>query len=366
VVYLLLAWFAYLQAAPGLVIGHLRAELDLGHFVGGLHVAAFAAGSMVAGPLAAPVERALGRPRLLWSAVSVLAAGTLVLTLGRTPEVTVGSVLLMGFGGGLLLSTVQATLADRHGDRRAVAIAEANVAASVAYLALIGALSLAAVTGAGWRLALAASLLVPAVVWVGNRRLPADGPPVAAVERGPLPGAFWVACTMLFCVVAAEWCVSAWGASYVEEVADVSTDTAVAAMAGYFGGVLPGRVLGSRLARRHDPALLLAGALAVAAVGYVVLGPSTGVAQAVAGLALLGVGIGNLFPTAMSVTVGVAPARAALASGWAVAVTSSAVLVAPLVVGALADATSLQAALRVVPAALALAAVALGIVRKSA
>ena len=27
VAYLVLAWFAYLQAAPGLVIGHLRAEL---------------------------------------------------------------------------------------------------------------------------------------------------------------------------------------------------------------------------------------------------------------------------------------------------------------------------------------------------
>ena len=45
----MLAWFAYLQAAPGLVIVHLRDELDLSYSTGGLHVAAFAAGSMVAG-----------------------------------------------------------------------------------------------------------------------------------------------------------------------------------------------------------------------------------------------------------------------------------------------------------------------------
>ncbi len=49
VAYVVLAWFAYLQAAPGLVIAHLRDELDLSYSTGGLHVAAFAAGSMVAG-----------------------------------------------------------------------------------------------------------------------------------------------------------------------------------------------------------------------------------------------------------------------------------------------------------------------------
>src|SRR5215218_403540 len=47
IAYLVLAWFAYLQAAPGLVIGHLRDELGVSYATGGLHVAAFAAGSMV-------------------------------------------------------------------------------------------------------------------------------------------------------------------------------------------------------------------------------------------------------------------------------------------------------------------------------
>ena len=76
----------------------------------------------------------------------------------------------------------------------------------------------------------------------------------------------------------------------------MSTDTAVALMAGYFGGVLAGRTLGSRLARRHDPARLLALALAVTAAGFAILWPSTGPAQALVGLSLLGIGLGNLFP----------------------------------------------------------------------
>src|SRR3954467_8468711 len=93
--YVVLAWFAYLQAAPGLVIAHLRDELDLSYSTGGLHVAAFAAGSIVAGFGAARLEGVLGRGRLLWSAAAMMGAGAVALTAGRTPAVTVGSVFVM-------------------------------------------------------------------------------------------------------------------------------------------------------------------------------------------------------------------------------------------------------------------------------
>jgi len=134
-------------------------------------------------------------------------------------------------------------------------------------------------------------------------------------------------------------------------------------MAGYFAGVVAGRTLGSRLARRHDPARLLAIALAVAAAGFAILWPAAAPAQALLGLTLLGIGLGNLFPMGISVTVALVPERAALASGRAVAVTSFAVLLAPLTVGTLADATSLETALGVVPVVLALAAAALTLMR---
>src|SRR5215211_8478352 len=99
--YVVLAWFAYLQAAPGLVIVHLRDELDLSYSTGGLHVAAFAAGSTVAGVISARLERALGRRALLWSAAALMGAGAIGLTAGSVAELTVGSVLVMGVGGGL-------------------------------------------------------------------------------------------------------------------------------------------------------------------------------------------------------------------------------------------------------------------------
>ncbi len=309
IAYVVLAWFAFLQAAPGLIIGHLRDELHLSYSTGGLHVAAFAGGSMIAGLTCAPLERSLGRRPLFWSAAALMGAGAIGLTAGRIAAVTVGSALVMGVGGGLLLTTIQAALADHHGERRAVALAEANVAAGVAYVVLIGVLSLTAALHAGWRVALLVSLVVPVFAWCSNRRLAIDAPLPSQVAQGRLPRVFWVAAAMLFCTTAAEWCITAWGASFVEDAADVSTDTAVTLMAGYFGGVVAGRLLGSRLVRRHDPARLLALAIAVTAVGFAVLWPSTGPVQALAGLFLLGIGLGNLFPMGMSVTVALVPGR---------------------------------------------------------
>jgi MFS family permease len=294
-----------------------------------------------------------------------LGAAAIGLTAGRIVEVTVGSVLVMGVGGGLLLVTIQATLADHHGERRAVALAEANVAASIAYAVLIGVLSLTAALHAGWRVALLASLLVPVLVWWTNRRIAIDAPPTSRVAQGRLPGAFWIAAGMLFCTTAAEWCVNAWGATFVEDAAVVSTDTAVALMGGYFGGVVAGRTLGSRLARRHDPARLLAFALGVAAAGFVILWPSTGPTQALIGLSLLGIGLGNLFPMGVSVAVALAPRQAVLASGRTVMMSSFAVLLAPLTVGTLADATSLKLALAVVPVMLVLAAAGLTLAHRA-
>ena len=107
VAYVVLAWFAYLQAAPGLVVGHLRDELGLSYSAGGLHVAAFAAGSLVAGMISARLERGLGRRVLFWSAAALMGAGAIGLTAGRVVEVTIGSVLVMGVGGGLLLATAR-------------------------------------------------------------------------------------------------------------------------------------------------------------------------------------------------------------------------------------------------------------------
>ncbi len=362
VAYLLLGWFSYLQAAPGLVMPYLRDKLGLSYSVGGLHVAAFAAGSLLAGIVSGRLEVAIGRRAMLWAGAVLMGAGTVGLTAGRMAEVTIASVLVMGFGAGLLIVAIQALLADRHGERRAVALTEANVAASIGYVVLIAALSLAAAAQVGWRTALLIGLAVPLVLWLRNRGLAIEAPSLSVAAAGRLPGIVWVAGAVLFCTTAAEWSVIAWGASFIEGNAGVSADTAVGLMAGYFGGVVAGRIVGSRLTRSREAARLLAISLAVAGAGFAIFWSSTGPVQAVLGLVVVGVGIGNLYPLGTSVTMALAPGQAAAASGRAVAMSASAGLLAPLVVGPVADATSLSAALLVIPAFLGLAAAGLGLV----
>lgn len=363
--YVLLAWFAYLQAAPGLIVPRLRDELGFSYAVGGLHVAAFAAGTTLAGATSARLERALGRTRLLWSASAVMAAGAVMLTLAGAAPATIGSIAVMGVGGGLVLATVQVGLADHHAARRAVALTEANVAAAASYLALAGALLLAGGLGLGWRVALVGSLAVPAAAWLMNRRTRVGSVgPGTVVPGGRLPAVFWVAAGMLMCATAAEWCVAAWGATFAQQALDSTPDAAVAVMAGYFAGVLGGRVLGSSLTRGHDPAPLFGVALAIALVGFAIVWPSTTPAQSAVGMVLLGVGVGNLFPMGLSVAVSLTPGQTTAASGRVVLMTSVAILLAPLTVGTLADATSLRASLVVIPILIALAAAALGVVQR--
>jgi len=362
--YVVLGWFAYLQAAPGLVVPHLRQELELSYSTGGLFVTAFAAGSTVAGLLSGRLERVLGRRNLLWCGAAVLACGTVGLVGGGTAGLTLSAVLVMGFGGGLVLATIQAVLSDHHGDLRSVALTEVNVAASCGYLLLVGALTLAAQLDAGWRIVLVGSLIVPALMWWQSRSQPIEDPTQSHASRdGRLPPAFWVVAAILACTTAVEWSITAWGATFVQETTSVSADTAVSLMAGYFGGFLLGRVLGSRLARRKEPASLLGAAMALTAVGFAVVWTSTDPVVAVPGLVLLGAGIGNLFPMTVSVAVGVAPEQAAKVSGRAVAASAGAILLAPVTIGALADATSLRAALVVVPILLAVSAAGLVLLR---
>jgi len=261
----------------------------------------------------------------------------------------------MGVGGGLVLVTVHAVLADHHGELRTVALAEENVAASIAYLALIGALSVAAALQLGWRAALLASWSSrswPGAAAGGSRltrrthHLSWGTPPRRVLDRGRnavLHHRRRMVRHRLGCDLrhGRRRCVTR------------------------YRGRLDGRLLRSRAAAPDCAGWLLAIALGITAAGFAILWPSTAPAPAMIGLSLMGIGLGNLFPMGVSLAVALAPGRSALASGRVVAMSSFAVVLAPLTVGTLADATSLKAALGVVPVMVALAAAGLALIGPS-
>jgi MFS family permease len=273
--------------------------------------------------------------------------------------------MIMGLCGTLTLVGAQAALADRHGEQRAVALSEANVAASLGAMTVPLLAGAGEAAGAGWRLALAAGVGGGALLaWrVRSRGVTEDGgarPDDEAPAAG-LPGRARVSLALVFCAVCAEWSVAFWGATFADDEVGLRATAAVALSSVFFGAMLLGRLAASALARRHGPARLVAGSLALALAGFPLLWTAGATVPAAAGFLLVGLGIGGLFPLSVALTFAAAPGRSTLASARAVTAGSVAILSAPFVLGQVADAAGLRAAFGLVPVFLLCAAVALAV-----
>jgi fucose permease len=158
--------------------------------------------------------------------------------------------------------------------------------------------------------------------------------------------------------------------------------TAAASAASLFlGGMVLGRIAGSRLTRRIAPARILIAAVILALTGFLLFwlaptrsagglpalvlsvagqaagGASMGQALTLAGLFLAGLGMANVFPLALAGGTGAAPDRLDLASARISLGSGLAILLAPLTLGWVADNGGIAVAFALVAVLLALAAV---------
>lgn len=349
--YVMLGYFAYLQAALGPAMPLLRDDLGLSYTTGGMHFSAMAFGLVVAGLVTDRAVARWGRRAVFWGGGAGMASGGLIVVAGRHPAITIFGAWWLGFLGTMLLATIQSSLADHHGPRRAIALTESNVVASASAALpplLIGGLER---LGAGWR----GAFILPALVWAaafaGNRSLavpaPRSQPDRAATDPAPeraLSPVFWLYWVALVCAVAAEWSVAAWGADYLVDVGELRKADASLLMTLFFLAMTVGRAAGSGLTRRIAVERLLMAVLATGLAGFMLfwLGPAPVVI--VAGLFLVGLGMGNVFPFLLSITVSTAPDHADIASARVTLGAGLAILLAPQALGWAADRTGIQAA----------------------
>lgn len=346
--YFMLAYYAYFQASLGPAIPFLRGELGLSYTIAGLHLSAFAVGMMLAGLLGDRLARRFGRRLIFWAGALGMAVGAILLTAGRQPGTTIGAVLLMGTLGSLLLVMVQATLSDHHGDQRAVALTEANVAAGIAGVLAPLAIGSFAQAGIGWRGAFILPAAIVLLAAMGFRGVPVPEAPDLAVEgrqerskAGGLLRIFWVYWGVLLLVVSIEWCVIFWGADFLETAVGFPRVTAAALMTVFWVAYVLGRAAGSRLTRSLPAETLLLVAFGLSLAGFPLFWLSPIPPLNVVGLFLVGLGFANLFPLTLAVGVGVAPEHANAASARISLGAGLAILITPLVLGALADGSSI-------------------------
>jgi predicted MFS family arabinose efflux permease len=357
--YALAAVFGYAIGSLGPAMPLLRDDLGMSRTLGGFHFTLVALGSVVVGFFADRAAQRWGRRNLFWLGGASVAAGALLIGIGWHPAVTLTGAALIGGPGSAMLATIQSTLADRHPDHRAVVLTEGNTSTSFGTVVPAIMIGILVATGVGWRPALALPLLAWAALYAvhGRSPFPPPAPPRRKGERGVLPRAYWLYWGALIPSVGAEWSIGAWGAGYLVDVAGTSEAFASVSMTAFFGAMAIGRLIGSRVARRAQPIPILVGSLGVACAGFAVFWGGTTPAVVVPGLFWTGLGISILFPMLLSLALGTAPGRSDTASARVSIAAGSAVVVAPVTLGWIADRAGIRAAFGAVPGLLAAVAV---------
>jgi fucose permease len=365
--YGLVGFFAFMETVLGPIMPFLRRELDLGYTAASLHFSAFALGAVLLGFFGDRIVGRWGRRAALWGGAFGVACGALVLVSSSSVAGTVPATFAMGICGALLLVTSQAVLSDRHGEWSAVALTESNITASACAISaplLVGA---SAASGLGWRAALLLPVAALALLAVRFFSRPMDLPPNAEDDDAPdderiLPPIYWAFWALVALGVASEWCIGYWGADFLAEGTGLTRPAAATSLTAFFAAMLVGRVASSRLARTLPPAVLLAATLFAALLGFPLFWFSPGIIFTLAGLAITGFGIGGVYPLGVSAAIASAPGNTDAAAARLAVGGGGAILVAPFVLGALADRVGIGTAFGIVVpmllAALSLALIA--------
>jgi fucose permease len=356
--------FGFMNAFLGPALPYIRAVEHISYLTGALHQAAYAVGGGLAGLLAARDRGSIGRAPVIAAGLSGAALAALALGYGATPAVTIAAAFAMSLFGTSALIRVWAVLADIHGARRAVAMTEGEVSVSLAGIAtplLIGAL---ASTALSWRFAfvVGAGIAGLAVLWMWRAGVPPPaGRDARAMSRDAVPTQGWRQPTLVvvFAIVALEFTISFWLASYLSDDLGVARDAAVAAVSGLYAASLIGRLLASRLARRASAERLLAAAFGTTLVGLPVLLLATAAPAAAVGIAIAGTGIGAMFPLTAALHIKASALSADGALGQVLTVAAPGQLAGPLIAGAIAQAAGLRAGLLVLPVLVLVAAAGL-------
>jgi MFS family permease len=353
--YSALAAYTFWLYAFGPSLSLLRDELHFSYTLLGVYSALCSVGAALAGAGFAVAARRLPRPVLLWGSALVAVVGAGLYGLGSGVPVTLLGAGLLGLAGTTLLTVLQAILSDRHGPRRDRALTEANVGAGAcAVLAplVLGALAAGPV---GWRAAFAVPVVVLAGLYLYFRRepLPAASRRAHEAGGGRLPTACWLFAALTAGGIAVEFCLVYFGTEMLVGTG-LSTAVAATALSSNFLGILVGRLAAAVLTRRPGRAVpLLYASLAVTAAGFLLFWLTDDSAVAVVGLFVCGVGIANLYPLSVALTLDAAGGHEDRANARTQLLGGLISATAPFLLGSLADVHGLAAAFAVEPVLIA-------------
>jgi fucose permease len=188
---------------------------------------------------------------------------------------------------------------------------------------------------------LLAVLLVPATVLLGRMLLPGEAHPGTpdALKKGGWNRRVLLLGGMGAAVLTGEAAVANWSGVFLHEHLGASLGTAGLGYVAFTGCQTAGRLVGDRLQARASAALLVGTGTLVAAAGFAAVVLSGRAGLGVAGFALAGIGLATPLPVLFGVVghLGAATGNAAATVARFTTMTYAGILLAPPVIGWIAD-----------------------------
>jgi fucose permease len=358
--YLMLSFFGYLLNILGPITPFLMEEFRLSYTISSLHFTAFAFGLVLVGLGGHFVVERIGRRKALWMSAFSMSLGIFIFTMGKTPALTILACFLMGTTGSFIPVLVSSVLSDHYGAQRTIALSEANFFASSS--AAIGPLlvgwfsRMTVIPLAGWRFALLIAAIIPLGLWWFNRNaviperpeIPGETGREKTIKSGTLPARYSVWWAAIVLSVSIEFCMIFWSADYLEKIHKFGKADAALFVSLLLGGMILGRLLGSRLIQRVSEIKGIIISLVILLIGFLLFWLVGIPFVSTTGLFLTGLGIANLYPYILSLALGSAGNQAVQASARASLASGVAILCLPLILGRLADMLGIRMAYGVI------------------
>lgn len=295
-----------------------------------------------------PVVDRFGYKIFLALSALLVAVAFFAFSRASTYSWLVAAALVLGLGGGGLNGGANALASDLYPERRSAALNLIGIffgfgALSIPFL--IGVLLDR--LGLGTILVIAALVsLIPFGLFLAlrfPRGKHAQGFPLgqaARVIRDPL---LWLCAFLLFFESGNEFTAGGWLAAYLNETFHISAMAAALILAGYWAGMMAGRLLVSlRLVKliKNEALILASAVLSLSAAALVCLAPS-GLAAAM-GTVLIGLGFAAIYPTTLAVAGSAFPAFSGTAFSVIFVVALTGGMTAPWLVGKVAASAGLR------------------------
>jgi MFS family permease len=338
----------------------IKADLGLGDGELGTALTGFAAGLFAGTRFAAWLVERFGSRRVVRVGLPLFGVSLIGPGLADDLAGLTAALVPLGIAAGLLdvAMNAQAVEVERKAGRPIMSGLHGFW--SVGLLAASGVASGVAAAGVGVRvhLVVASCLFVVLAVLAPLGLLPGSGASSPIQRARPAPERRLVLAVLAlgavgFCSFLGEGAAADWSGVYLREDIGSGPGLAASAFTAFAIGMVVARFYSDRLTARIGPVAVVRGGGLIAGVGLALGLTVTDEAAALAGFALLGLGLAPIVPTVFSAAGNLGNGAQAL--GWVVTMSYVGSVLGPAAIGLVAHAVGLRAGL-VIPAVLALVA----------